>query len=397
MDTRRPRPGEGILADELSEVRMLADRGRYADAQTLGEKVLKQHPEAADAHTAMGDVYAAQGRWNEAVHWYGASLELEFDPRVMEYLAAARARAVQAGTAPENLPVGPLPERPEAPEQTEERRRVLPLAVAGVLLATLLLFFAVRWATAPPGSDVPSGALPATPGVAGGPEGAQAPWPDPAAWAAAPTGPQVPGTEASGVRYPASVPAESENPPPVRYTGQPPVSEELALATTATQRRAAVGSTGIEKKIIRQMHMEKFQEGTSVPERASATVDAYSGLGIITIQAPRTADPRRLDHEVTVAAYQAGYSAMKADGRLRAAIVRCVSEITNERGESEDVVLFRAVVNRENLKYWMESGSKPSYQQMTSGILAGAWWDNEAVSRHLSAQEDRILKEGGRR
>jgi len=391
LEARRPRRGEGILAAELAEVRMLSDRGRYNEARSLAQKLLDEHPSDADVHTAMGDVCSAEGMWNEAVRWYSASLELEFDPKVMEFLAAARARAVQSGVAPEQAPTVAMAERKATPEEADERRRVVPLAIAGVLLATLLLFFSIRWATTAPrdaGAAPEQSAPPAAPGIGQGSS----------AWA--PTGPTSYGAASSTAAaqaspatvYPTTVTpgVSSEQRPgrPVRYTGQPPLTQRTPVAKTVGDDAASI--TGRDKRIVKQMHIEKFHEGTSVPDRAAATVDPYSGLAIITIRAPQTADSRRLEYEVVQAAFKAAMSAMKVDGSVRAIVVRCVTQIVNEQGIEEDVILFRGAFNRDNLKYWLGSTGRPSYQQISTSIITEAWWDEDAVSRYLGAQRDRI-------
>lgn len=368
---------------------MLSDRGRFEEARSLAERLLDQHPHASEVHAIMGEVFAAEGRWNEAVQWYGASLEIDFDPTVMEHLAGARARAVQSGTAPDKLPVGALPQRQAVVEEVEERRRAVPLVVAGVLLATLLLFFSIRWATRPDAPVARGSGSTASPSSTGG-RGSGA-WPVGSAPAQAAGAGSPAAASSASMRYPTVLPPARTDSRPVHYSGQPPVSESVALARPAADEPESV--TAADKKIVRQMHIDKFHEGTSIPDRASAAVDAYSGLGIITIRAPRTADHRRLQYEVVLAAFQAGMSAMKSDARVRALVVRCVGQLTNEQGLTEDVVLFRAALDRQNLRYWLGNTGKPSYQQLTSGLLGGMYWDDEAVARYVDAETRRLEQE----
>lgn len=372
MATERPGTGAYGQEDALSQVLALVAQNRYAEARALCHQVLRERPTSAEAHAAMGDVAAAEGAWTEAVQWYELALDLGFDPQVMEKLAAARSRGVRR--APEPPPVAqtapPIPLPPPVAQREPTRYRAGLIAAGAVaLLLVMALVMNLTQRSGPRPSDLNQTPPPA-------PSVSQPPMVAPSTQ----TGP-------AGVTavVPAAPPVQPQA-PAVRYTGAPPVGGPRPSPRTSTYYQAGPLTTTREQQIQKRMHLERWHEGTSLSQNISLAMDSYSGLAILTLQAPRTTDLQQLEVDVLTGAFRAALSAMRNDATLNTLIIRCVTSLPNEGGEYEDTVVFRATATRDAMKYWLGTSARPSLDQARNLIFSDIWWDRAALQRYIRLQ-----------
>ena len=60
----------------LSTANLYRVRGLWQEAENKCVEVLRRYPNNPAAHSLLGDIYADQGRWEEAKEWYELALEL---------------------------------------------------------------------------------------------------------------------------------------------------------------------------------------------------------------------------------------------------------------------------------------------------------------------------------
>lgn len=87
--------------DKLSNRALDAiEAGRYAEAEKLCQRLLRQHPQAFDGHERLALLRQAQGRYQEAADHYGQVLEMmQQDPQgtdaeTLQYLTELRDQAL---------------------------------------------------------------------------------------------------------------------------------------------------------------------------------------------------------------------------------------------------------------------------------------------------------------
>jgi hypothetical protein len=381
-----------MFADELANAQMLSDRGSFGEARQTCQLLLRDYPSSADAHAAMGDTYATEGRWSDAIKWYELALELDFDPGVMEKLASARGHAIRSGSGAVAGPQVAVPRR-EAPVVEDDdrgrKRQLVGLVALGVILVTVIAFLVFRPGQGQPETDQPgperasaqpSSSSPlAAQGLRGGPAMAGAAAAQPAS-----------GTPGSGAAAPPA--GETAG---TRYTGQPPVSSGPAKRPRPDQTEVPIAElySGIEQHVLGQMQLSKWREGTSMSNNVSLALDDLTGSGIMTVRAPRTTDPDRLERDVLTSAYRASAAALRADSSLREMVVRCVVRLPNEQGEDENYVVFRCKATRESLGQWIAGDPMPTIERLRSGLLGQVWWDRETLKRYIEGR--RAASEGG--
>lgn len=374
--------GDGIVVDELANVKIMSERGEHARARALCQALVRDNPHNADVHAAMGEVCAADGSWAEAVKWYESALQLDFDPMVMERLAAARGQSIRAGTGGAAGPSVSVPRMapatPEAEEAGWTRQHIVGVVVAGVVLLSVLAYLVIRSLGHPTEVAETRGPAPTEAAPPGGFLGGAPPT------ASAPTG-----TVATTAAAPAATP------PVAKYTGAPPVppgSEPTGQEQTWTTPSPAEIYSRAEQHVLAQMVVEKWREGTSVLPQASVALDDYAGTGIITIRAPLTDDISRFEFDVLAAAYRAAVAAMRADPSLREVVVRCLVRMRSDEGGEENLVVFRARATRESLGHLAGGTEQPTVESLRGGVFASIWWDKETLQKYLQGRAERAAE-----
>ena len=380
MRSERLAPGDRRLADELANIRMMADRGNFEQARNLCRTLLGDSPDDPDLHAAMGDVFGTEGRWADAIKWYELALELDFDPTVMERLAAARGHSIRNGTAAAAGPQVAVPRRPQPVEQGDagRRRQAVALVALGVILLSAIGFLIFRPGKASPGDEG---------GASGGPtaRAGAAPTTVGGYGLSNPATPTAPGQTLAGTGLSAPPAGEASE---ARYTGHPPVSSGAAPAPAGGSDDVPVAElySRIEQHVLGRMKLDKWREGTGVSPSVSLALDDLAGIGILTIRAPRTGDADRLEQEVLLSAFRAAVSAMRADNSLRELTVRCVVRIPGEAGADDNTVIFRTRATRDSLGRWLGVSQLPTAEQIRQGVLGEIWWDRDALLHYLQAR-----------
>ncbi len=383
-------PENQSLEIALAEARALVDQQDYDGALAMCHRLIEEYPESGDARSIMGDAYAGDAQWNEAVSWYERALDLNFDPSVMERLATARGNAIRAGTASSAAPQIALP-RPRAPEpeRSTAPQFVVGAVVAGVLLIPILAFILIRAVNAPDADESP-------PATQRGEEFAEDIYPEPQAGGAtpqAPASPQAPATGSSAGGYAgtggsALTPSTTPQPTaPLTGAADRPrtTTPQGGRSTRGTAQRGVAVSTR-DQHIMGRLQLHRVGAGRSGVRATALALDDFSGAGILTISAPATTNLSRLENDLLLAAFYAGASAMRTDTGVNALIVRCITAIPNARGQMEDLVIFRTDISRAKLAPWLKSGRMPTMQQIQGEILQNIWWDKQALARYLQQQ-----------
>ena len=163
----------------LSRANLTRVRGNLVEAQAICQSALELCPTSADAHSLLGDLFAAQEKHDEALHCYSVAAELK---PLNAALAEKRDKAIQARhlrlltnqqiqsqqqaqrlAVPEVAPTAEL--RKQAPRRPFPRWLLVTLvAIGGLVVLFLGVWLGTRLA---PGNDLVPTKLPATVGRKG--------------------------------------------------------------------------------------------------------------------------------------------------------------------------------------------------------------------------------------
>jgi hypothetical protein len=80
----------------LARANLLRMRGQWDEAIAVCTEALRQAPKSPTAHSVLGDIYEAQGKYDDALQWYGMAVELAPD-RTADREKLERVVAVQRG------------------------------------------------------------------------------------------------------------------------------------------------------------------------------------------------------------------------------------------------------------------------------------------------------------
>lgn len=64
-----------VIAPLLSRANLLKVRGQWEEAVTVCAEAIRRSPDSASAHALLGDIYLAQGKNGDALHWYRMALD----------------------------------------------------------------------------------------------------------------------------------------------------------------------------------------------------------------------------------------------------------------------------------------------------------------------------------
>ncbi|WP_395089256.1 tetratricopeptide repeat protein [Armatimonas sp.] len=155
----------------LSRANLTRVRGNLSEAQAICQSALELCPTSADAHSLLGDLFAAQEKHDEALHCYSVAAELKPQNAA---LAEKRDKAIQARhlrllTNQQQAQRLAVPEvaHPAVPRKNAPRRplprwlMVTLIAIGGLVVLFLGVWLGTRLA---PGSDLVPTKLPATVG-----------------------------------------------------------------------------------------------------------------------------------------------------------------------------------------------------------------------------------------
>jgi tetratricopeptide (TPR) repeat protein len=60
----------------LARANLLRMRGQWDEAIAVCTEALRQAPKSPTAHSVLGDIYEAQGKYDDALQWYGMAVDL---------------------------------------------------------------------------------------------------------------------------------------------------------------------------------------------------------------------------------------------------------------------------------------------------------------------------------
>ncbi len=107
-DKNNPDGADNAVGPLLARANLLRMRGQWDEAITVCADALRRAPKSPTAHSLMGDIYDAQGKFADAAQWYAMALDLAPESRLdREKLerstkaAQQNANAVVAVTNPE--------------------------------------------------------------------------------------------------------------------------------------------------------------------------------------------------------------------------------------------------------------------------------------------------------
>lgn len=108
-DTLDPLYAEGSdreVYPELARANLLRIQGRYEEAIEVCRRILGRFPSNETVHALLGDIYADQGKLDDAIQWY--ELLVELAPQNMHY--SAKLHHLRALRAAQSAPALPTPE-----------------------------------------------------------------------------------------------------------------------------------------------------------------------------------------------------------------------------------------------------------------------------------------------
>jgi hypothetical protein len=212
-DTTDPLYAEGSdreVYPELARANLLRMQGRYEEAIEVCRRVMGRFPSNETVHALLGDIYADQGKLEDAIQWY--ELLVELSPTNVHY--NARLHHLRALHAAQVAPPPPVPDSEVKPVKPRALAYAL-FGVLGLILIGASFVAGARLHTLRQASAEP---VPSVQGASASSVPREAPHVPPPPLAASP-------------------PAESVTPAPMPPTGFVGMSSaEAALATQLSQR-----------------------------------------------------------------------------------------------------------------------------------------------------------------
>lgn len=305
----------------LAEANLFRMRGNWEAAEQKCVEVLRMYPNNATAHSLLGDIYANQGRWEEAVQWY--QLATDLDPsnqadrakleqarqRLLSAPPAQRASALSTsgGAGRHSFLLGPraqfaiivvltcvvallyLGTRPK-----QEDRLLRPESRAGAALPQ-------TWQFSPPAPPIGNATPPSPTGELGQSSGRPA---APGPWTAerAPASANVPGNAPAGnASAPAPVATETAPVPPAADLTEAE-ARALARLRSSLPMASAVGAGYVTGLVW----------------------DPIGSRAMVTVVFSRPLTPEQLREEALRTAYRMGQALSRIDIRNFQVIVKAV-------------------------------------------------------------------------
>jgi hypothetical protein len=78
-ERRTQEEAEQLVGPLLARANLLRMRCQWDEAVAVCTEALRRAPESATAHTLLGDIYEAQGKFDDAMQWYGMAVDLAPD------------------------------------------------------------------------------------------------------------------------------------------------------------------------------------------------------------------------------------------------------------------------------------------------------------------------------
>jgi len=132
-DTTDPLYAEGSdreVYPELARANLLRMQGKYEEAIEVCRRIMGRFPSNETVHALLGDIYADQGKLEDAIQWY--ELLIELAPTNVHY--NAKLHNLRAMRAAQVAPPPPVPE----PEAKPAKPKVLAYALFGALVLILI-------------------------------------------------------------------------------------------------------------------------------------------------------------------------------------------------------------------------------------------------------------------
>ena len=132
-DTIDPLYAEGSdreVYPELARANLLRMQGKYEEAIEVCRRIMGRFPSNETVHALLGDIYADQGKLEDAIQWY--ELLVELAPTNVHY--NAKLHNLRAMRAAQVAPPPPVPE----PEAKPAKPKVLAYALFGALVLILI-------------------------------------------------------------------------------------------------------------------------------------------------------------------------------------------------------------------------------------------------------------------
>jgi tetratricopeptide (TPR) repeat protein len=132
-DTTDPLYAEGSdreVYPELARANLLRMQGKYEEAIEVCRRIMGRFPSNETVHALLGDIYADQGKLEDAIQWY--ELLVELAPTNVHY--NAKLHNLRAMRAAQVAPPPPVPE----PEAKPAKPKTLAYALFGVLALILI-------------------------------------------------------------------------------------------------------------------------------------------------------------------------------------------------------------------------------------------------------------------
>lgn len=337
----------------MQEAQALIEAGQWREARHRLRELAREYPGQPIVLSALGDCYAAAGRWREAVYWYERSIDQRYDPEVAARLHNARAQLAE------------VPARPPAPRLAVALGLSF-VVLCGAVITLVLLSRPSRVPHRPMAVGAPSPTL--QPGQV--PAAARAAE-ETAAGQARPLMPSAPpglgAAQAVGPQAPIEAPAQ---PSPAPAGPRPAPSFPVRVT-----QRVEAPATDDDYFLTQVLDALSWPDGTPMSGQALVVSDPFTAHAFVTLSIPRSLTAANLAQVALEAAYSACVALMKASPWLNYITVRALYTLGGEAERPRTVVAFRGDTNRQIIEEWQRAQRVPSLEEMWRQVFAGAWWN----------------------
>ncbi|HEX3000495.1 MAG TPA: tetratricopeptide repeat protein [Armatimonadota bacterium] len=338
----------------LAAANLFRMRGSWDAAEQKCIEVLRLYPNNATAHSLLGDIYANQGRWEEALQWYQLAGDLDPDNKGDQVKAAqAKMRLAGSGT------VSPEPAQSSGKPSFSWGKYSPPLQLAVVALVTFVFImglFALHTRRAKqeasPITNNPSFGM-ALPGNENFPAA------------------QTPQTETPAVatNEAANAPAQATGNIPAANTPVKQVSDnKQAVENVIPQASGPDASEAEARTLARLQSQYPLVSRNGQAHITTVTWDPLASRAMVTIVFARNLAPAALRDEALRAAYRTG------QGLSRIGIPRfevlAKAPLTGSHGVS---LVFAAEVANAQPNAW-SANPDAVRPEMLMPVFSNLWW-----------------------
>ena len=351
--------GDELMAG-LSEIADLTAAGDYPEAQSVCQRLLRDHPTSAALHEQMGDLLYARELWDDAAEWYDLADQLgdSLDLKQKMHDAQRHDRAARMG--------GPDDDDEEQRAASRRNTHLMMLGVAAALVTVVAVVLVIGWLRSRGGEAPPTtlagSQMTTRDGISGGLRSLSGTAPPRGIVAS----PRAPG---SGVSRP-----YAHAQPGGDWSASLPSARAPRRNPTTTQIETMVEPiTDHDRMVINAVSSLTWGDSRPLTGRVSAMVDEYQGYAVVRVTIPPSVSRAGLAEDIVRMAFRVARATVMADEAINAVTVQIVRGVSTGRGSASMEIMWRGNASRRRLEEYSRSGDDVG--TLLTQVFAAVRWN----------------------